>query len=105
MTAARPDPSSHPLAGGASPVVIRRWLRRPDAERFVAEYRSAMDVARVALELGAVLDVIERWRRIAVLQTDPAAYRRTMRRAAGLATGESSPEDEPLEVTSAKAGL
>lgn len=52
-----------------------------------------------------MLDVIERWRRIAVLQTDPGAYRRTLRHAAELATGEPSPEDEPLEVTSAKAGL
>jgi hypothetical protein len=50
-------------------------------------------------------EVVEPWRRIAVLQTDPAAYRRTLRRAAELATGEPSPDDEPLEVTSARAGL
>lgn len=105
VTAPQPDPPSHPLAGGASPTVIRQWLLRRDAERFVAEYRSALDDARASLEIGGVLDVIERWRRIAVLQTDPAAYRHTMRRAAELATGEPSPEDEPLEVTCAKAGL
>ena len=50
-------------------------------------------------------DIVERWRRIAVLQTVPDGYRRTVRRAPILATGEASPEeDEPLDVTCTKAG-
>jgi hypothetical protein len=95
----------HPLIRGASPAVVRQWRLPHDAERFVAEYQSALDEARSSLDLEGVLDVVERWRRIAILQTDPPAYRRTVRRAAELATGEPSPEDEQLDVTSAKAGL
>ena len=76
-----------------------------DAERFIAEYREALDDARTSLQLEVVLEVVEHWRGIAILQTDPAAYRRTVRHAAQIATGEPSPQDEPLEVTSTKAGL
>jgi hypothetical protein len=39
------------------------------------------------------------------LQTDPEAYRRTVRLAAELATGQPSPDDEPVEVSAAKAGM
>jgi len=103
--AAHHDRAPHPLVRGASPAVIRQWLLPRDAERFVAEYEAALDDARSSLELGGVHDVVERWRRIAVLQTDPEGFRRTVRRAAELATGELSPEDEPLDVTCAKAGM
>ena len=50
-------------------------------------------------------EVVERWRAIAIPQVDPAADRRTMRRAAEIATGAPSLDDEPLEVTTTKAGL
>ena len=103
--AAQPDPAPHPLAAGASPAAVKQWLLPHDAQRFVTEYEAALDDARTSLELSGVLEVIERWRSIAILQTDSDAYRRTMRRAAELAMGEPSPEDEPLEVTSTKAGL
>ena len=99
------DAAPHPLARGASPAVVRRWLLPRDGQRFVTEYEAALDEARQSLDLGTVLEVVERWRQIAVLQTDPGAYRRTMRLAAELATGEASPEDEPLDVTSAKAEM
>lgn len=107
MTAAVPrhDPAGHPLAAGASPAVIRQWLLVGDAQRFVSEYEQAIDEARTSLELSTVVEVIERWRRIAILQTDPEAYRRTIRRAAELATGQPSPEDEPIEVSALKAGM
>jgi hypothetical protein len=85
--------------------VVKQWLLPHDARRFVVEYEAALDDARTSLELGGVLAVVERWRRIAILQTDPDAYRRTVRRAAELATGEPSPENEPLEVTATKAGF
>ena len=107
MTAASPhgDPAAHPLANGASPAVIQQWLTPVDARRFVSEYEEAIDEARTSLELTAVFEVIERWRRLAILQTDPEAYRRTIRRAAELATGQPSPDDEPVEISAAKAGL
>jgi len=103
--AARHDPVPHPLARGASPALIKQWLPPHDAQRFVADYQTAMDDARGSLELGGVLDVVERWRQIAILQTDPDAYRRTVRRAAELAAGQPSPDEETLDVTTAKAGL
>lgn len=103
--AARPDPAPHPLAAGASPAVVKQWLLPHDAQQFVSEYQAALDDACTSLELAGVLEVVEWWRSIAILQTDPEAYRRTIRRAAELATGEPSPDDEPLEVSTAKAGL
>lgn len=103
--AARRDPESHPLALGATPAVIRQWLLPDDAVRFVAAYETALDDARASLDLAGVHEVVERWRGIAILQTDPTAYRRTMRLAAEIATGEPSPDDEPLEITTSKAGL
>lgn len=105
--AAQDDPASppHPLVRGASPAVVREWLLPHDAERFLGEYRQALDEARTSMELEGVLDVVERWRQIAILQTDPQAYRRTVRRAAEIATGEPSPDDEALSITSAKAGF
>ncbi|MCY7343768.1 MAG: hypothetical protein LH603_18550 [Pseudonocardia sp.] len=48
---------------------------------------------------------VEHWRRNAVLQSDPAAYRHAVRHAAELLTGQPIPEDEPLDVTRAKAGM
>jgi hypothetical protein len=103
--AAQSEPAPHPLAAGASPAVIRRWLLPHDARRFVAEYESALDDARTSLELTSVLEVVDRWRGIAILQTDPDSYRRTIRLAAELATGTPSPEDEPLDITTTTARL
>jgi hypothetical protein len=45
------------------------------------------------------------WRFKAMVQQNPADFRRLARRAAELLTGEPRPEDEPLEVTRAKAGI
>jgi hypothetical protein len=99
------EPGPHPLAAGASPAVVKRWLLPHDARRFVAEYEAALDDARTSLDLAGLVEVVERWRGIAILQTDPDAYRRTLRTAAELATGQASPDDEPLDVTATKAGL
>jgi Family of unknown function (DUF6247) len=85
MTAAARDrPEAHPLARRASPATVCQWLIPHDEVRFVTEYEIALalDDARASLDLGGVFDVVERWRRIAILQTDPGAYRRTMRLAA-----------------------
>lgn len=106
MTAAgRGQPEAHPLARGASPATVRHWLLPHDAARFFTEHEIALDDARASLDLSAVFDVVERWRRIRDPADDPDAYRRTMRLAAELATGKPSPDDEPLDVTATKAGL
>jgi Family of unknown function (DUF6247) len=52
--------------------------------------------ARETLELVALFETLERWRRIAALQADRDNFRRAARRVAELRTGESVPEDEPL---------
>ena len=97
--------STHPLLQGASPRTVREWLPAELARRFDDAYRSAIDAARTTYELDPVNEVVEDWRRIAVLHTDPVAFRRTMRAAAELATGEPSPEDELWETTLTRAGL
>ncbi|WP_018334080.1 DUF6247 family protein [Actinomycetospora chiangmaiensis] len=100
------EDSPHPLLPGATPATIRAWLATDeDRARFLEEYATALDRARDELDLAAVHETIEEWRRIAVLQTDPAGFRRTVRYAAERATGRPSPEDEPLAVTRAKAGI
>ncbi|MEJ2869080.1 DUF6247 family protein [Actinomycetospora sp. OC33-EN08] len=96
---------SHPLLQGASPRTIGEWLSPELRRRFVRDYEAALDRARVDLDLEGLHEEVERWRQIAVLQTDPVGFRRTMRRAAEIATGEPSPEDEAWETTLAKAGM
>lgn len=61
--------------------------------------------ARVSLDLIALFEMLERWRRVALLQQDPARFHAVARRAAELLTGQPCPDDEPLVVTRAKAGI
>ena len=81
----------HPLLQGASPRTIGDWLSSELRRRFGNDYEAAMDRARTDLDLEGVHEVVERWRQIAVLQTDPVAFRRTMRLAAEIATRERPP--------------
>ena len=104
--AASDQAQPHPLLPGASPATIRSWLvTDEDRDRFLEDFAAALDRARDELDLTAVHEALEEWRRIAVLQTDRAGFRRTVRYAAEQATGHPSPEDEPLAVTRAKAGI
>ena len=81
MTAAASDPaSSGPLARGASPATVRHHLVEPERSRFVAEYEAALEFARSRLDLAPVLDLVEKYRVIAVAHTDPEAFRRGVRR-------------------------
>ncbi|MEJ2866636.1 DUF6247 family protein [Actinomycetospora sp. OC33-EN08] len=98
-------PPAHPLLPGASPATIRSYLLPEDRSAFADAYGAALDEARRTWELAPLHDVIEQWRRVAVVQSDPARFRRTARRAAEFFTGEPSPEDEPFEVTRSKAGM
>ncbi len=95
----------HPLLPGASPQHIRSALMPSDVGAFDAAYALALDDARRSLDLTDLFRTLEHWRRLAVLQSDPDNYRRVVRRAAELLTGQAIPEDEPLEVTRAKAGM
>lgn len=49
--------------------------------------------------------MLDQWRRIAILQSDPDRFRRVARRAAEANVGRPSLEDEPLSVTRTRAGI
>ena len=98
-----PRPAS--LATGASPAAIRSGLFAEDRPEFDAAYSAALDEARGSNELAPLQDMLKEWRRRAVLQSDPEAFRRSVRRAAEYFTGTPVPDDEPFEVTRAHAGL
>ncbi|TLW89255.1 hypothetical protein FFT09_22635 [Saccharomonospora piscinae] len=109
MTAHASDVSQpggqHPLSPGASPHAIRSALLESDRARFDAAYAAALETARDRLELVELFEVLEQWRRVAVLQSDRGNFRAVARRAAELVTGEPVADDEPLETLRAKAGL
>ncbi|PVZ05800.1 DUF6247 family protein [Actinomycetospora cinnamomea] len=102
---ASPQPVEHPLRPGASPATIRSFLLPEDRPRFVEAYEAALDEARQTLNLTPVYDVVEDWRRVALVQADPARFRRAVERVAETLAGEPVPSDEPFEVTRARAGL
>lgn len=100
-----PGRPRHPLARGASPEAIRSALLPEDRPAFDDAYATALAEARTSLDLTTLFTTLERWRATAVLQSDPARFRDVARRAAEKLTGQPSPEDEPMSVTRAKAGL
>lgn len=95
----------HSLRRGASPGAIRVALLPEDQITFDTDYAAALADARVNLDLTALFDMLERWRRVALLQQDPARFHAVARRAAELLTGQPIPDDEPLAVARAKAGI
>ncbi len=100
-----PDPGGYSLCRGASPHAIRSALLAEDQAGFDTAYDGALAVARASLDLTALFEMLERWRRVALLQQDPARFHAVARRAAELLTGEPCVEDEPLAVTRSKAGM
>jgi hypothetical protein len=98
-------PRAHSLAVGATPEAIHSALDAEDQVRFREAFDEALEATKHAMDLQPLVAVLEEYRRLAVLQTDRAGWRRTLRAAAYLATEEQSPEDEPLTVTRAKAGM
>ncbi len=97
--------SGHPLRPGASPAAIRAALLATDRAGFDAAYEAALVESRETLDLTGLFKTLERWRRLAVLQSDTNAYRHTVRRVAHTLTGQESPVDEPVEITRSKAGM
>jgi hypothetical protein len=78
-----------------------------EAGDFDPEYRAAMAQATETLDLTAVLQLLERWRRVAASSRDARAHRRMLERADRL--GHAGTADEvPTEawpVTRARLGL
>jgi hypothetical protein len=100
-----PEDVPHPLLAGVSPKIIASHLFPEDRDRFRIEYEAALDEARRTYELAPVQDVVEHWRRLAVLQLDPAAFKRSVRSIAEAVTGEPTPDGEPFEITRQKTGI
>lgn len=107
VTASTSPPPERPgsLARGAAPASIRAALLPEDRAEFDDAYVRALDQARREYDLRALHDALENWRRRAIAQSDPEAFRLMVRRAAAFYSGEPVPADEPFAVTRAKAGM
>ena len=94
-----------PLLPGASPAAIRDALLPEDRAAFDTAYEVALAVAREQLELTELFKILEHWRRLALLQRDPARFTSVVRRAAERLSGATVPDGEPLNQTRRRLGL
>jgi hypothetical protein len=94
-----------PLLPGATPAAIREALLTEDRAEFDAAYQGALTQARESLDLAELFKTLERWRRLALLQRDPARFSAVVRGAAERLAGDPTPGDEPLGETRRRAGL
>lgn len=94
-----------PLLPGATPAAIRDALLPADRAAFEAAYQQALTRAREDLDLTELFQTLEHWRRLALLQRDPARFAAIARRAAERLTGTPVPDDEPLAQTRRRAGI
>ena len=99
----RVAPEEVSLHEGAAPRAIRTTLLPEDQGQFDHAYEDALTDARTTGEFTTLFRTLEHWRGIAALQRDPDIFARVARRAAEKLIGESSPADEPVHVTRAKA--
>jgi len=76
-----------------TPKSIRAALLPEEAGDFDSEYRHAMAEATENLDLNPVLDLLERWRRVARSSQDPEAHRRMLKHAAAINAGKSVPTE------------
>jgi Family of unknown function (DUF6247) len=75
-----------------------------EAGDFDREFRAAMTQATETLDLTGVLDLLERWRRVARSSRDERAHRRMVEHADRL-TGGDDVATEPWAATRARLGL
>jgi hypothetical protein len=94
---AQPGPAS-------SPREIRAALFGEEVGHFDREYRQVMADAAESLDLSRVLEMLERWRRVAWSSSDPDAHRTMLDNAARLNAGESV-ATVPWEQVKARLGL
>jgi hypothetical protein len=90
----------------ASPAEIRAACHPQERERFDADYQDALRIAAEQLDLSALEQTLEQWRRIAWMNTAAGhdGYRDMLARAAETYTGTAVPEGEPLGDTLARLG-
>lgn len=70
-----------------TPAGVRAALRSEDLAEFEQEYRASLAEAAVAFDLMPVQALVERWWRVAVSASDPAAHRRMLTAVADLREG------------------
>ena len=75
------------------PKAIRAALLPEQVGDFDSEYRHAMAEATENLDLNPVLDLLERWRRVARSAQDPEAHRRMLKHAAAINAGKTVPTE------------
>ena len=85
------------------PRSIRAGLLPEEAGDFDREFRAAMSAATETLDLTGVLDLLERWRRVARSSRDERAHRRLEH--ADRLTGGDDVATEPWPATRARLGL
>ena len=86
------------------PRAIRAGLLPEEAGDFDREFRAAMSAATETLDLTGVLDLLERWRRVARSSRDERAHRRMLEHADQLNDGDDV-ATEPWPTTRARLGL
>lgn len=101
----QPAPGHPLLPGVATPYDIRTHLLPEDRDAFDTAFAAALAGARTSLDLTVLFETLEHWRRRALVQSDPADFRRVVRRAAELLSDGDIPADEPLAVTRARVGI
>jgi hypothetical protein len=90
-----------------APRSIRDVLLPEEAGDFDREYRAAMAQATESLELTGLLQLLERWRRVAESSQDTQAHRRMLRNADLLERTSATDEvtTEAWSVTRSRLGL
>ena len=102
MGQSEPAASAAPLT--PVPRTIRDALTPAERGDFDREYRQAMADATENLDLTPVVDLLERWRRVAASAQDAPAHQRMLDHARRLSAGELLPT-EPWPTTARRLGL
>jgi Family of unknown function (DUF6247) len=98
---AEPVPS---VIGPGAPAVIRKALLPEEVGDFDREYRQVMTEATEARDLTPVLQMLERWRRVALSSRDEPAHRRMLDAAERLRVGGHT-ATESWDATRRRLGL
>jgi hypothetical protein len=98
---AEPVPS---LTAPGAPAAIRDALLPEEVGDFDREYRQVMSEATESRDLTPVLQMLERWRRVALSSRDAQAHRRMLAAAQRLREGGDT-ATEPWDVTRRRLGL
>ena len=95
----------HPLARGARPVDIREALLPEDRAEFDAALTAAADRFKQSLDFTELFSLLDQWRKIAALQSDPDRFARVARRVTELTSGRQPASDATLAELRAQAGI